>query len=143
MAQTIWIHKLADAKKTDADGMDYICEHLFQALTQTGKLTKVEGWNPFQNASAKDGTTYRVLFCDSCAKNYNDGHVRMAKSRCWRKGPRLQFSPAHQIHSQTPADKPARSFRMARYQELATERVVIGTLCLVWFGAGPKPITAN
>jgi len=40
MAQTIWIHKLADAK---------------------------------------DGTTYRALFCDSCAKNYNDGHARMAK----------------------------------------------------------------
>jgi len=79
MAQTIWIHKLADAKKREADGMDYICEHLFQALMQTGKLTKVEGWNPFQNATAKDGTTYRALFCDSCAKNYSDGHVRMAK----------------------------------------------------------------
>jgi hypothetical protein len=79
MAQTIWIHKLADTKKRDADGMDYICEHLFQALTQTSKLTKIQGWNPFQNATAKDGTTYRALFCDSCAKNYNDGHVRMAK----------------------------------------------------------------
>jgi hypothetical protein len=79
MAQTIWIHELANPKKTDADGMDYICEHLFQALTQTGKLTKVEGWNPPQNASAKDGTSYRALFCDSCAKNYNNGHVRMAK----------------------------------------------------------------
>ena len=53
MAQTIWIHKLADAKKPEADGMDYICEHLFQALTQSGKLTKVKGWNLFQNASAK------------------------------------------------------------------------------------------
>jgi len=79
MAQTIWIHKLADAKKREADGMDYVCEHLFQASTQTGKLTKIEGWNPFQDATAKDGTTYRALFCDSCAKNYNDGHVRMAK----------------------------------------------------------------
>jgi len=79
MAQTIWIHKLSDAKKREADGMDYICEHLFQALTQIGKLTKAEGWNPFQNATAKDGTTYHALFCDSCAKNYNDGHVRMAK----------------------------------------------------------------
>jgi len=79
MAQTIWIHKLADAKKRDADGMDYICEHLFQASTQTGKLTKLEGWNPFQNATAKDGTAYRALFCDSCAENYNDGHVRMAR----------------------------------------------------------------
>jgi hypothetical protein len=79
LAQTIWIHKLPDAKKRDADGMDYICEHLFQASTQTGKLTKIAGWNPFQNATAKDGTAYRALFCDSCAKNYNDGHVRMAK----------------------------------------------------------------
>ena len=79
MAQTIWIHKLADAKKREADGIDYICEHLFQASTQAGKLTKIEGWNPFQNASAKDGTTYRALFCDLCTKNYNDGHVRMAK----------------------------------------------------------------
>jgi hypothetical protein len=37
MAQTIWIHKLADAKKAEADGMDHICQHLFQALTQTGR----------------------------------------------------------------------------------------------------------
>jgi len=79
MAQTIWIHKLDGPKKTDTGGMDYICEHLFKALTRTGKLTKVEGWNPFQDASAKDGTTYRSLFCDSCAKNYNNGHVRIAK----------------------------------------------------------------
>jgi len=79
MAQTIWIHMLADAKKRDADGMDYICDHLFKVLTQTGKLTKAEGWNAFQKASAKDGTTYRALFCDSCAKNYNNGNVRMAK----------------------------------------------------------------
>ena len=79
MAQTIWIHKLVDAKKKDADGMDYICEHLFQASMQSGKLTKAEGWNPFQNATAKDGSTYRALFCDLCAKNYNNGHVRMAK----------------------------------------------------------------
>jgi len=79
MAQTIWIHKLADAKRRDADGMDYVCEHLFQEATPTGKLTKIKGWNPFQNATAKDGTTYRALFCDSCAKNYNDGHVRMAR----------------------------------------------------------------
>jgi hypothetical protein len=79
MAQTIWIHKLSGPKKGEADGMDYICEHLFQALTQTGELTKTQGWNPFQNASAKDGTTYRALFCDSCGKNYNNGNVRMAK----------------------------------------------------------------
>ncbi|HXM91552.1 MAG TPA: hypothetical protein VN974_08380 [Candidatus Dormibacteraeota bacterium] len=79
MAQTIWIHKLADAKKVEADGMGYICEHLFQALTQSGKLTKAKGWNPIPNASAKDGTTYQALFCDSCGKNYNNGNVRMAK----------------------------------------------------------------
>ena len=79
MAQTIWIHKLADAKKADADGMGYICEHLFQALTQSGKLTKAKGWDPFPDASAKDGSTYRALFCDSCGKNYKDGNVRMAK----------------------------------------------------------------
>jgi hypothetical protein len=79
MAQTIWIHKLTNAKKTDADGMDYICEHLFQALTQTGKLTNAKGWNPSPDATTKDGATYRSLFCDSCAKNYNNGNVRMAK----------------------------------------------------------------
>ena len=79
MAQTIWIHKLADAQKAEADGMDYICEHLFQGVTQTGKLTKAKGWNPLPNASAKDGTKYRALFCDSCGKNYNNGNVRMAK----------------------------------------------------------------
>ena len=79
MAQTIWIHRLADAKKKEADGMDYICEHLFQALTQSGKLTNAKGWNAEPNASTKDGSTYRSLFCDSCAKNYNNGNVRMAK----------------------------------------------------------------
>jgi hypothetical protein len=79
MAQTIWIHKLADAKKAETDGMEYICEHLFQALTDRGKLTKEKGWNPVPNASSKDGATYRALFCDSCGKNYTHGHVRMAK----------------------------------------------------------------
>jgi len=79
MAQTIWIHKLADSKKAEADGMDYICQHLFQAFTQTGKLTKTNGWNTFENACAKDGTSYRALFCDSCGKNYNNGNVRKAK----------------------------------------------------------------
>jgi hypothetical protein len=79
MAQTIWIHKLADTKKTEAGGMEYICEHLFQALTNRGKLTKEKGWNPVPNASSKDGATYRALFCDSCGKNYTHGHVRMAK----------------------------------------------------------------
>jgi hypothetical protein len=79
MAQTIWIHKLANTKKAEADGMEYICEHLFQALTDRGKLTKEKGWNPVPNASSKDGATYRALFCDSCGKNYTQGHVRMAK----------------------------------------------------------------
>ncbi len=53
--------------------------HLFQAFTQSGKLTKAQGWNPIPDASAKDGTTYQALFCDSCEKNYNNGNVRMAK----------------------------------------------------------------
>ena len=79
MAQTIWIHKLANTKKAEADGMEYICEHLFQELTDRGKLTKEKGWNPMPNASSKDGSTYRALFCDSCGKNYTHGHVRMAK----------------------------------------------------------------
>ena len=79
MAQTIWIHKLAAPKKADADGMDYICEHLFQDLNRGGKLTKAKGWNPIPNAGTKDGTTYRALFCDSCEKNYNNDNVRMAK----------------------------------------------------------------
>jgi hypothetical protein len=79
MAQTIWIHKVTAAKKAEADGMDYICEHLFQSLTQTGKLTKAKGWSRFEDASAKDGTTYRAVFCDSCGKNYNNGNVRTAK----------------------------------------------------------------
>jgi len=79
MAQTIWIHRLTDAKKAEADGMEYICDHLFKGLTQSGKLTKTNGLNRFPDASAKDGTTYRALFCDSCEKNYNKGNVRMAK----------------------------------------------------------------
>ena len=79
MAQTIWIHKLGDAQKREAEGMEYICEHLFQALEQSGKLNKAKGSNPQPNATTKDGATYRALFCDSCAKNYSAGHVRMAK----------------------------------------------------------------
>ena len=79
MAQTIWIHKLTDNKTADTDGMEYICQHLFQAFTQTGKLTKTKGWNAFPTASTKEGATYRALFCDSCAKNYNNGNVRLAK----------------------------------------------------------------
>ena len=79
MAQTIWIHRLADAKKAEADGMEYICEHHFQELTRAGKLNKAKGWNPLAQATAKDGSAYRALFCDSCEKNYTEGHVRMAK----------------------------------------------------------------
>jgi hypothetical protein len=79
VAQTIWIHKLSDAKKAEADGMDYVCQHLFQGLAQSGKLTKAKGWNLLENASTKDGTSYRALFCDSCGRNYNNGNVRMAR----------------------------------------------------------------
>jgi hypothetical protein len=79
MAQTIWIHKLTNSQRPEADGMDYICQHLSQALAQTGKLTKAKGWNSVQDATAKDGATYRALFCDSCAKNYNHGNVRTAR----------------------------------------------------------------
>ena len=61
MAQTIWIHKLGDA------------------MEQSGKLNKATGSNPQTHAATKDGSTYRALFCDSCAKNYSAGHVRMAK----------------------------------------------------------------
>jgi hypothetical protein len=53
MAQTIWIHKLADAKKVEADGMDYICEHLFQGLTQAGKLTKAKVGTPYKTPARK------------------------------------------------------------------------------------------
>jgi hypothetical protein len=79
MAQTIWIHKVSNAKKAEAEGMEYICEHLFQELTRGGKLTKAKGWNPMPDASAKDGSSYRALFCDSCGENYTKGNVRMAR----------------------------------------------------------------
>ena len=79
MAQTIWIHRLADTQKAQAEGMEYICEHLFQGLTQSGKLTNARGWHPVPNATSKDGSTYRALFCDSCAKNHNNNNIRMAK----------------------------------------------------------------
>ena len=79
MAQTIWVHRLVDSKRKEADGMEYICEHLFQDLTPAGKLTKGKGWNPMPDASAKDGTTYRILLCNVCEKNYTHGHVRVAK----------------------------------------------------------------
>jgi hypothetical protein len=79
MAQTIWLHRLPNGKKAEAEGMEYICEHLFKGLTQDGKLTKAKGWNAVQDASAKDGSTYRSLFCDACEKNYSNGNVRMAR----------------------------------------------------------------
>jgi hypothetical protein len=80
MAQTIWIHRLADTKKREADGMDFICEHLFQEMTDEGKLTKLDGANAVPNAESKDGATYRALFCEMCDKNYHrSGHVRLAK----------------------------------------------------------------
>jgi len=78
MAQTIWIHKLADMQKAQADGMEYICEHLFQGIA-SGKLTKTKGWNPVPDAGSKDGSSYRALLCDACAKNHNHNNVRMAK----------------------------------------------------------------
>ena len=79
MAQTIWILRLTDAQKAGADGMEYVCEHLFQGATQSGKLSKAKGWNAVPNASTKEGEGYKSLFCDACAKNYAPGHVRMAK----------------------------------------------------------------
>jgi len=48
IAQTIWIHRLSDARRAEADEMDYIRQH-FQALTQTGSLTKAKGWNPVED----------------------------------------------------------------------------------------------
>jgi hypothetical protein len=79
MAQTIWLHKLSETTKQEAEGMEYVCEHLFQSLTQTGKLVKIKGWNPVPNATAKDGSAYRALFCDGCGKNYTSGHIRLGK----------------------------------------------------------------
>jgi hypothetical protein len=79
MAQTIWIHKLNDAKCLGTDGMDHICEHLFKTFERSGKLSKSAGWNLREDATTKEGATYHALFCDSCAKNYSPGHVRMAK----------------------------------------------------------------
>ena len=79
MAQTIWIHKLADAKKLGSDGMDYICEHIFKGFERSGKLSKGAGWNLCADAKTKEGEIYPALFCDTCAKNYSPGHVLMAK----------------------------------------------------------------
>ncbi len=79
MAQTIWLHRLNDASKSQADGMEYICVHLFQGLTQSHKLSKDKGWNPQENATSKDGASHKALLCDTCEKNYKDGGVRLAK----------------------------------------------------------------
>ena len=79
MAQTIWIHKLAEGKKVEAEGMDYLCHHLFETLTDYGTLSKANGRNQVPGASTKDGATHRSLFCDTCAKNYKEGNVRIAK----------------------------------------------------------------
>ena len=81
MAQTIWLNRLNDENKSQADGMEFVCTHLFQRLSQVNKLTKEKGWNLLQNASAKDGSTYKTLCCDTCAKNYKDGSVRLAKEQ--------------------------------------------------------------
>ena len=79
MAQTIWIHKLADHKKAQAESMDYLCHHLFETLIDYGSLANAKGRNAVPTASANDGATYRALFCDTCAKNYKGGNVRIAK----------------------------------------------------------------
>jgi predicted lipoprotein with Yx(FWY)xxD motif len=79
MAQTIWIQRLENAKKSEAEGMDFACVHLHQRMEQVGKLTKEKGWNLVPNATEKDGTAHKALCCDTCAKNYKDGSVRLAK----------------------------------------------------------------
>lgn len=89
MAQTIWIHKLSDTQKAQADGMEYVCEHLHQEMMRAGKLTKAKGWHTVPDAGSKDGSTHRALFCDSCGKNYNHGNVRMAKESAPVKEPVL------------------------------------------------------
>ena len=59
MAQTIWLHKLADELKARSEGMDYVCEHVFQEF-ESGS---VKERFPLPNATAKDGSTYRALVC--------------------------------------------------------------------------------
>ena len=46
MAQTIWIPKLPDAKKAEADGPDYICEHQFRALGAECQAYEGKGLEP-------------------------------------------------------------------------------------------------
>ena len=79
MAQTIWLNKLNNESKSQAEGMEFVCVHLFQRLDQVGKLTKEKGWNLVPSASSKDGATHKALCCDNCAKNYKEGSVRLAK----------------------------------------------------------------
>ncbi|HEY2822720.1 MAG TPA: hypothetical protein VGJ06_16870 [Candidatus Acidoferrum sp.] len=79
MAQTIWLHRLNDSDKKQADGMEFVCVHLFQGLANASKLTKEKGWNPVPNATSKDGASHKAMCCDTCEKNYKDGSVRLAK----------------------------------------------------------------
>ena len=80
MAQTIWIHRVPDQRRKEAQGMEFVCEHLFQATSDHAKLTNREGLNPVADAESKEGEKYRALFCDVCHKNYNrSGHVRLAR----------------------------------------------------------------
>ena len=80
MAQTIWIHRLADSRRKEAGGMDFVCEHLFQESADHAKLNDRLGWNAVPDAESKEGEKYRALFCDTCHKNYNrSGHVRLAR----------------------------------------------------------------
>jgi hypothetical protein len=81
MAQTIWLNKLNHESKSQAEGMEYVCVHLFQRLDQVGKLTREKGWNLVPNATEKDGAAHKALCCDTCAKNYKEGSVRLAKEQ--------------------------------------------------------------
>jgi hypothetical protein len=80
MAQTIWIHEVTDKRRKEAQGMAFVCEHLFREMTD-GKLTDRLGTHPVPDAESDEGAEkYRSLFCDLCAKNYHrSGHVRLAK----------------------------------------------------------------
>ena len=76
MAQTIWLHRLADELKARSEGMDYVCEHVFQEF-ESGS---VKERFPLPNATAKDGSTYRALVCGPCAKNcHRGGNLKLAK----------------------------------------------------------------
>ncbi len=79
MAQTIWFRTARTPKKSQAEGMEFACVHLHQRMDQVGKLTKEKGWNLVPNATSKDGAAHKALCCDTCAKNYKEGSVRLAK----------------------------------------------------------------